>query len=122
MDRIFWNVCAGQPGGVHDAGQFRWLSLYHELHHRHILSDPTIVVRGIQMKPYLIGDSAYPNRPYLLKNYKPTNPAFRDQKRFDASINTGKIVIKHAFGTLKSRWRILKSFGGNVDNCMLCPV
>jgi DDE superfamily endonuclease len=22
MDRLFWNVCAGQPGGVHDAGQF----------------------------------------------------------------------------------------------------
>ena len=22
MDRIFWNVCAGQPGGVHDVGQF----------------------------------------------------------------------------------------------------
>ena len=22
MDRIFWNVCARQPGGVHDAGQF----------------------------------------------------------------------------------------------------
>ena len=36
-------------------------SLYYELHQRHILSDPTIVVRGIQVKPYLIGDSAYPN-------------------------------------------------------------
>ena len=22
MDRIFWNVCTGQPGGVHDVGQF----------------------------------------------------------------------------------------------------
>ena len=22
MDRIFWNVCAGHLGGVHDAGQF----------------------------------------------------------------------------------------------------
>ena len=69
------------------------------------------------MKPYLIGDSAYPSRPYLLKNYKPTNPAFRDQKRFDASINTGRVVIEHAFGALKNRWRILKSFGGNVDKC-----
>ena len=69
------------------------------------------------MKPYLIEDSTYPNRPYLLKNYKPTNPAFHDQKRFDAFINTGRVVIEHAFGALKNRWRILKSFGGNDDKC-----
>ena len=36
MDRIFWNVCAGQPDGVHDGGQFQWSSLYHELHQRHM--------------------------------------------------------------------------------------
>ena len=117
MDRIFWNVCAGQPSGVHDAGQFRWSSLYNELHQRHILSDPIIVVRGVQVKPYLIGDSAYPSRPYLLKNFKPTNHAFRDEKKFDASINMGRVVIEHAFSALKNRWRILKSFGGNVDKC-----
>ena len=102
MDIIFWNVCTGQPNGVYDAGQFRWSSLYHELHQRHILSDSTIVVRGVLVKPYLIGDSTYPSRPYLLKNYKPTNPAFRDQKRLDASINTGRVVIEHAFSTLKN--------------------
>ena len=54
------------------------------------------------MKPYLIGNSAYPSCPYLLKNYKPTNPVFRDQKRIDASINMGKVVIEHAFGALKN--------------------
>ena len=102
MDRIFWNVCTRQPSGVHDAGQFRWSSLYHELYQRHILSNPTIVVRGVQVKPYLIGDSTYPSRPYLLKNYKPANPAFRDQKRFDASINTGRVVIEHVFSVLKN--------------------
>ena len=26
--KIFWNVCAGQPGGVHDGGQFKLSSLY----------------------------------------------------------------------------------------------
>ena len=117
MDRIFWNVCARQPGGIHDAGQFQWSYVYHELHQMHILSNSTIVVRGVQVKPYLIGDSAYLSQPYLLKNYKPRNPAFRDQKRFDASINTGKVVIEHAFSALKNRWRILKSFGGNVNKC-----
>ena len=78
MDRIFWNVCAREPGEVHDAGQFRWSFLNHELYQRHILSDPTIVVRDVQVKPYLLGDSTYPSRPYLLKNYKLANPAFRN--------------------------------------------
>jgi hypothetical protein len=26
--KMFWNVCAGQPGGVYDVGQFQWSSLY----------------------------------------------------------------------------------------------
>ena len=52
-----------------------------------------------------------------MKNYKPANPIFRDQKRFDVSINTGRVVIEHAFSALKNRWRILKSFGGNADKC-----
>ena len=27
-ERFFWNVYAGQPGGVHDAGQFSWSKIY----------------------------------------------------------------------------------------------
>jgi hypothetical protein len=30
-DKIFWNVCVGQPGGVHDGGQFKRCSLYKQL-------------------------------------------------------------------------------------------
>ena len=54
------------------------------------------------MKPYLIEDSAYPSQPYLLKNYKLANPAFHDEKRFDAYINMCKVIIEHAIGALKN--------------------
>jgi hypothetical protein len=117
MNKMFWNVCTGQPGGVHDAGQFRWSSLYQELLERTILSEPSIHVKGVCVQLYLIGDTTYPSHPYLLKNFKPQNPTLVDQRIFDSSVNSGKVAIEHAFGDLKNRWRILRSFGGNVDQC-----
>ncbi len=29
--KLFWNICDGQPGRVHDGGQFKTSSLYHDL-------------------------------------------------------------------------------------------
>ena len=72
-DRIFWNECAGQPDGVHDAGQFVVSSLHTQLSTRRILVEPTIRLRNINIQPYHIGDTTYPNRPYIPK-YDPVFP------------------------------------------------
>ena len=65
----------------------------------------------------MLGDSAYLSRPYLLKNFRAnvTDPRFNDKKIFDESVNSGKVVIEHAFATLMNRWRILKHFNMNMD-------
>jgi hypothetical protein len=89
--------------------------LYQELWKRIILSEPSIEVKGVCVQPYLIGDTAYPSHPYLLKNFKPQNPALVDKKIFDSSVNSGRVVIEYAFRDLKNRLRILRSFGGDVD-------
>jgi hypothetical protein len=34
---------------------------------------------------------------------------------FDKSVNSGRVVIEHAFGALKNRWRILKNFNMSMD-------
>lgn len=81
-NRLFWNVCAGQPGGVHDAGQFAVSSLATQLSTRQILVNPVIHLSGLNIRPYLIGDSAYPSRPYMLKNFALANPAMVDHKRY----------------------------------------
>ena len=75
---MFWNVCAGQPGGVHDARHFAISSMATQLSTRRILARPIIHLGGTKIRPYLISDSAYPSRPYLLRNFKLGNPAMVD--------------------------------------------
>ena len=118
-DRIFSKVCADQPSGVHDAGQFVVSSLHAQLSTRRILAEPIIRLREINIPPYLIGDTAYPSRPYLLENYKLENPAMVDKMKFDSAVNGGRVVIEQAFGSLNNRWRILKAFNMSVEKVVV---
>jgi hypothetical protein len=100
---MFWNICAGCSGRVHDRGQFKTLSLYQELRCQQILQHPQLTVRGSTIKPYLVGDSAYPIRPYLMKNYRSKiaiDPNHDNVKRFDKSMNRGRVIIEHALAVL----------------------
>ena len=56
-------------------------------------------------------------QPTLLKIFKPSvkDSGFQDKRRFDESLNSGKIVIEQAFRVLKNRWRILKILNMGVD-------
>jgi hypothetical protein len=57
---MFWNVCDGQLGGVHDGGQLNISSLYHELRIQQSFQEAMIIIQVVKMKPYSIGDFAYP--------------------------------------------------------------
>ena len=86
MNMMFWNVCVGQPGGVHDAGLFDVSSIATQLSTRQILARLIIHLGGMDIMPYLIDDTTYPSRPYLLKNFKPKNPAMIDHIRYISSL------------------------------------
>jgi hypothetical protein len=106
VDKMFWNVCVGCLGGVHDRGQFKTSSLYKQLRRQQILQHPQITVGQLTIKPYLVGNSAYPIRTYLMKNYRSRDVIdinYEDKKRFDRIMNRGRVVIEHAFVTLKGR-------------------
>jgi hypothetical protein len=36
-NKIFWSVCVGEPGGVHDGGQFKYSILCRQLQTHEIL-------------------------------------------------------------------------------------
>lgn len=66
--------------------------------------------------PDLIGDSAYPVHSSLQKNFKTHNVVDINKRKFDSSMNSKRVVIeKNAFGSLKTRWKILKHFNPRVD-------
>jgi hypothetical protein len=57
---MFWNVCDGQLGGVHDGDQLNISSLYHELRIQQSSQEAMIIIKVVKMKPYLISDFSYP--------------------------------------------------------------
>ena len=75
----------------------------------------------IEVRLYLLGDSAYPSCPYMLKNFKSsiTNPNFSDKRRFDECVNVERVVIENAFEALKNRWRILKNFNMDINKAAI---
>jgi hypothetical protein len=57
-------------------------SLVTQLNRRQILAESIIHLSGMEIRSYLVGDTVYPNRPYMLKNFKPGDPAMVDKSRY----------------------------------------
>ena len=65
----FLDVCCNMHGGTHDATHVRKSSLWSKLKTGETMSTPICQMEGKEVTPYLLGDSAYPIRPRLLKSY-----------------------------------------------------
>lgn len=56
---------------------------------------------------HLLGDAAYPLRPYLLTPYRDYGRLSKHQKEFNAKFSATRVLIENAFSTLKKRFRQL---------------
>ena len=64
--------------------------------------------------PYLVGDSAYPVSPWLIKTV-PEGTRNRDEIKFNGQLSSARIKVECDFDILKNRWRILmKRFDSSV--------
>ena len=105
-DCRFLDVAVGFPGSIHDARVLRMSGIYGRVLRREILQGPVHNLNGIPVGPLIIGDSAYPGLPWLVKPYQ--NEIFtQSQKKFNNIHSKARVVVERTFGIMKARWRCL---------------
>ena len=110
---LFTDVYVGWPGSVHDARVLANSSVYEKRNDGKLLCGP--VQDGIRL--FLVGDSAYPLRPWLMKPFPHSGALSAQKKLYNYRICRGRVVVEIAFGRLKARWRRLsKQNDMSVDN------
>ena len=105
----FIYVQAGQPGSIGDAGCLSSSQLL-----ANILSGewlPAIAgreVNGRMVQPFLVGDAAFPLRPFLLKNIDGNHDPDSPEGCYNYHHIRTRRIVENAFGMLKSRFHICR--------------
>eukprot|EP00897_Mesotaenium_endlicherianum_P007925 jgi/Mesen1/7160/ME000037S06524 len=104
---LFFDVHIGATGAMHDALVLRksWLSRTNWDNLR-LFRGPSVEVEGHVVPPYIVADGGY----------KPDTGSLRlsdEEKLFNTSLSSTRMVVERAFGVLKAVWRM---FGGRVNH------
>ena len=106
-DGKFIDVSTRWPGSIHDARVLRLSTLHRRAENDVILSELVKHISCVYVRPLLIGDSAYPQLPWLVGPYPHSRNLTRDQCKFNKILNKTRVIVDRAFGKLKCRWRCL---------------
>ena len=89
----YLSVSTGFPGSRHDARVLRLSNFWSLAEENTILNMPCMDINGTQIRPLILGDSAYPLKSWLMRSFQ-DNGALTAARR-------------HVFGQTKARWRCL---------------
>ena len=103
----FLDIATGYSGIIHDALILRDSALYIQAEHNILLTEPTSVIDGYEIKSLLIGDGAYPTNTWLVKPFPNNLNLSQEQKKFDRLLSSARVAAERASGFLKARWRCL---------------
>ena len=114
---LFRDLCVGWPGSVHDARVLANSTLFRKVTSGDLLQGDKEDIQGQELGLYLIGDSAYPLSPWLIKPFAFSSTLTTRQKTFNYRLSRARVVVEIAFGRLKARWRRLsKQIDMHIDN------
>lgn len=103
----FLDVFVGYAGSCNDARVMAESPFFHSIYARELLQKPVIKLRGVNIAPYIIGDSGYPLRPHLMTPYPGRGGVTELRKSYNFYHSSTRIVVERTFGQLKGRWRML---------------
>ena len=113
----FWDINVGWPGKVHDARVFGNSSLYERGQSGTLFPNITESFQGVNVPVVMLGDSAYPLLPWLMKPYPENQQSTPAQLAFNYRLSRARMTVERAFGRLKGRWRcLMKRYDGRIDN------
>ena len=101
---------------LNDARVFVHSALCNEIENNRILPNQTITISGSHIPLYMIGDSAYPLKSWLMKPFPHNTELTAQQRNYNYRVCRARIVTEIAYGHLKARWRLLKRNDMNIDN------
>ena len=71
----------------------------------------------MQVPLVILGDSAYPSLPWLVKPYPETTTMTDMEKLYNYRQSRARMIVENSFGKLKGRWRcLLKRMDFKLDN------
>eukprot|EP01018_Ginkgo_biloba_P029127 Gb_19400 [translate_table: standard] len=114
--KVFWDICVRAPGGTDDSTHFRESTLFNKLLSGQVLMDAVVTIRGIHIRPYLVGDWCYPLLSYLVRPFSSNGSGTPAENAFDASLMRGRSSVEQAIGLLKGRWRILQDLNVGLNH------
>ena len=103
--RFVWATC-GFPGNNHDSIIFQSTNLWNKIEEENYLPEIAKKVFNVSVPPLIIGDSAFPFCPWLMKPYG-NSDLTRKQSYFNYRLSRARMVTECAYGQLKGRWRVL---------------
>ena len=103
--RFVW-ASVGFPGNSHDAIIFQSTEVWQDITENNVIPSIAKQVGTAKVYPLILGDSAFPLTTWLMKPYCHGVPT-PEERNFNYRLSRARMTCECAFGSLKSRWRVL---------------
>ena len=80
---LFRDINVGWPGSVHDARVYANSQFYQKVVEGNLLTGHSKIISGTDVPLYIIGDSAYPQSPFLMKPFEYNTTLSSDVKSYN---------------------------------------